>query len=682
MTRPLLIEIGVEELPAWPLLRILKEIETSWAQILEANRLLCAFEFHYTPRRLVLWHPEFPIRQPDSEEEMFGPPLAIAFKDGEPTRAAESFAQKCGVKIEELGRGKKGDKEVLYYKRRIEGERAEVLLQEMVRTWLAGMRWGKTMRWGSLREEFIRPVRWIVAMLGEEVVPMELYGVASGSRTRIHRQVSFDFVEVAGPGAYFEALEKGGVRLFADARCEKILSDFEALETKEGIEIGRDEELMKEVVAITEWPTALMGRFDEGFLRLPPEVVMTSMKEHQRYFPVFREGVLTNAFVVVTNAYTDDFSQIVAGNERVLRPRLADAMFFYENDLKRGLDPTGLEKIVFMEGLGTMLDKSEREAAIAVALTERYAERLEKETGKPTSDLKALAERAAMLSKADLLSEMVYEFTELQGIMGYYYALAQGEDPLVAEAIRDQYLPDGEESDLPEHLFAAQLALAHKLDNLMGLFSVGKIPTGSRDPFALRRAAAGVVRIVTHFGIPFDLQATIEGFKHLYADFDTQTLVTFFKERLVKQLGANPSIVAAVLSSGERDLLQIVEKVQALKNIVEEEGFKEIFTTFKRVANISKDIELSGDLSVDPALFEKQQERALYEAFEALMSRDYPDYESRLDALFGLKPQLDAFFDHVMVNAEEEALRRNRRHLIGRIYKAFRAIADIKEISV
>lgn len=682
MIQPLLIEIGVEELPAIPLLKILDDIERSWAKILEANRLLTAFEFSYTPRRLVLWHPEFPVKQPDSEEEMFGPPVQIAFKDGEPTRAAESFAQKCGVPLSEIGRGEKGGKEVLYYKKSIPGEPVEALLEEMLETWLASMRFGKMMRWGDRREEFIRPVRWIVAMLGEKSVPLELYGVKSGDTTRVHRQVSFDPVAVDSPKAYFDVLKEGGVELFADRRRERILEGFEKIEAENGVEVGRDDELMDEVVAITEYPTPLMGGFDESFLKLPPEVIMTSMKEHQRYFPVFKDGVLHNAFVVVSNARTDDFSQVIAGNERVLKPRLADAMFFYENDLKRGLDPEGLKNIVFMDGLGTMFDKSVRESEIATGLADLYADLLEDETGRERGEIKALAERASLLAKADLLSEMVYEFTELQGIMGYYYAKAQGEDDLVAVAIRDQYLPEGEESELPEHLFAALVALAYKLDNLMALFSIGKIPTGSRDPFALRRAAAGIVRIVTHFGIPFDITAMIDRFKGEYAPFDTALLEAFFDERFYKALDANPSIVTAVLASGERDICEIVRKVEALRNITDSDEFKTVFTTFKRVANISKDLDLEGDLTVDPSLFEKEEEKTLWQAFQEVTGREYPDYETRLDALFSLKPQLDRFFDNVMVNAEDENLRRNRRNLVGSVYRAFREIADIKEISV
>jgi glycyl-tRNA synthetase beta chain len=681
MTQPLLIEIGVEELPAVPLLKIVDNIEKSWMKILEENRLLCEFEFSYTPRRLVLWHSEFLKKQPDSEEELFGPPVNIAFKDGEPTRAAESFAKKCGVSIDELGRGQKGGKEVLYYKKRIEGKDSQELLSGMINAWIASMKFGKMMRWGSSKDEFIRPVRWILALFGESVPDIELFGVKSSNTTRLHRQVSFDPIRVDSPKDYFDALKNGGVELFADERRKKILDGFDSIERDEKVSVGRDDELLNEIVAITEYPTPLIGRFDESFLKLPPEVIMTSMKEHQRYFPVFKDGTLHNSFVVVSNAKTDDFSQVVAGNERVLKPRLSDAMFFYENDLKNGLNPEGLKNIIFMDGLGSMYDKSKRESVISSKLTEVYADRLEKETSKSANELKELAVRSAMLAKADLLSEMVYEFTELQGIMGYYYAKALGEDDLVSIALRDQYLPSGEDSELPANLFAGILAIAYKFDNLMALFSIGKIPTGSRDPFALRRAVAGIIRIVTHFDIPFNITEMIEIFKSEYAEFEISQLEKFFNERFYKAIDANPSIITAVLASGERDINEIVKKVNALKNIVESDDFKEIFTTFKRVANISKEIDLKSDLKVDETLFEKEEERVLYEAFKSVIQKSYKDYEMRLDALFSLKPELDRFFDNVMVNVDDPKIRANRQSLIGMIYKAFKDIADIKDIS-
>ncbi|MDX1296329.1 MAG: glycine--tRNA ligase subunit beta, partial [Sulfurimonadaceae bacterium] len=331
MLQPLLVEIGVEELPAVPLLKELPNIEKRWADILEENALLGDFEFYFTPRRLVLWHREFKMKQDDSEEELFGAPVDVAFKDGEPTKAAEGFARKCGVTLDEIGRGEKGGKEVLYFKREIPGQESAALLPGMIEKWIKSLNFGKSMRWGSLSDSFIRPIRWVNVMLAEKPLDMKLFEVNSSNVTYTHRMSSFDAQTIESTKHYFELLENGAVNLYPESRREKILADFEALKTAEGIEIEVDEELLDEVVAITEHPTALVGNFDEEFLRLPPEVIITSMKEHQRYFPVFKDGKLINKFVVVTNALTDDFSKVVEGNERVLRPRLADGLFFYDN---------------------------------------------------------------------------------------------------------------------------------------------------------------------------------------------------------------------------------------------------------------------------------------------------------------------------------------------------------------
>jgi len=680
MHEPLLVEIGVEELPAIPFLKELPNIEKKWEEILQEHNLLCEFRFEYTPRRLVLWHREFPTKQPESYEELYGAPVDIAFKDGEPTPAALGFARKCGVDLEQIGRAKRGAKEVLYYKRKIEGKSSEEILPQMIYRWLKSLNFGKSMRWGDLDEEFIRPIRWAIINLGQKFIETELFGIRSADFTYLHRAVSMEPVKITGAKEYFDRLKQGGVILFADARYEKIDAEFAAIE-EEGVRIDKDEELLAEVVAITEYPTALRGEFEERFLRLPPEVIITSMKEHQRYFPVFRGDKLQNAFVVVSNAYTDDYDIIVKGNERVLRARLSDALFFWQKDIERGLEYEGLKDVVFMDGLGSLFDKELRELKIALELFGEYAPLLCQQTGKSEGELKALIERAVMLSKADLLTEMVYEFTELQGIMGYYYALEQGEDELVALAIKEQYLPSGEESDLPSNLFSAIVAIATKLDTLFALFSVGKIPTGSRDPFGLRRAAMGIVRIVIANGLHFDL-SRLDRFKGEYRDFDIEKLEEFFIERLYQYFDVNPSIVKAVVESGERDLVELAKRIEALASVVQSSDFKDIFTTFKRVANITKDLDTTRELVVDEELFEKEQERALWERFGEVKRMPFADYEERLDQLFGLKHAIDLFFDNVLVNAEDERLRKNRKNLIGSIYKEFKKIADIKEITV
>ena len=682
MTQPLLIEIGVEELPAIPLLKIVKNIETSWKKLLEEYKLAADFRFVYTPRRLVLMHEAMPLKQEDSTVELMGPPVAAAFKDGEPTPAALGFARKCGVGLDALGRAQKGKTEVLYFKKEEKGQETTSLLGEMIGKWVASMAFGKMMRWGDRKDEFIRPVRWLQVRLGETSVPVELFGVQSGTTTQVHRMVSYDAVEVPSIDAYASVLKEGAVTLEPKEREAHILEAFDAIEREHGIVIERDRGLLAEVVAITEHPEALLGSFDEMFLELPPEVIITSMKEHQRYFPVFENGKITNKFVVVSNAYTDDYSKVIAGNERVLRPRLADGLFFYRNDLKNGLSTAGLEKVQFIDGLGSLADKIEREKTIALRLLALYMEQLEAQTGKTPAELEALMDRAVALAKADLMSEMVYEFTELQGLMGYYYAKALGEDPLVYNAIKEQYMPVGEGAELPSSLFSAIVAMSIKLDTLMGLFSVGKIPTGSKDPFALRRAVNGIVRIVTTYDLSFEIDTMLSLLKDAYAPFDLEALKAFIIERINKSLNANPSVIAAVLASGERDINEIAKKVAALNEIVADDAFKEQFSTFKRVANISKDVDLDADLSIDVSLFKEDAEVTLYNAYEKVIHQDYPDYKRKLEALFGLKRELDAYFDDVLVNVEDEELRRNRLHTIASIYKSFREIADIKEITV
>jgi glycyl-tRNA synthetase beta chain len=682
MLQPLLIEIGVEELPAVPLLNELPNIEEKWEKVLEENALIGEFEFYYTPRRLVLWHREFKIRQDDTEEELFGAPVDIAFKDGKPTKAAEGFARKCGVSLEEVGRAEKGGKEVLYYKRAIPGQESSTLLPSMIEKWIKSLHFGKTMRWGSHSESFIRPIRWVNVMLDSTPVEMTLFGVSSSAHTYVHRMKSFDPQPVADPHAYFDLLKKGSVLLYQQERRSEILNTFEVLEVKHGIRIEVDEELLDEVVAITEHPTVLIGDFDETFLRLPPEVVITSMKEHQRYFPVFKGEELTNSFVVVSNALSDDFSKVVEGNERVLRPRLADALFFYDNDIRRGLSTEGLEKVVFMQGLGTLRDKIEREHDIADVLFERYGALVGEENGKHYEANQILLQRSVEMAKADLMSEMVYEFTELQGLMGYYYAVALGEEDEVALAIKEQYLPVGEESDLPSTRLSAIVAMANKLDTLLGLFSIDEIPTGSRDPFGLRRAVNGLIRITKAHGLPFDIDEMLHTLGNNYEGIDYGKLEAFFLERINQFYNVNPSIVKAVLASGERELLTIDAKITAVDTIVSSDDFATIFSTFKRLANITKDVDVSAELNVDPALFEDDAEKALYSAYTKAAAKTYANYEENLYALFELKPQLDLFFDNVMVNADDEAVRNNRKALIGSIYKSLLSIADIKEISV
>ena len=654
--KPLLIEIGVEELPAVPFLKELPNIEKKWLNILEEYDLKAGFDFFYTPRRLTLWHREFPTKQEDKVEEIWGAPKAVAEKN---PKAVEGFAKKCGIAPNEVQFKTRGNSEFLYFQKEVKGREAKELLPEMVVKFLKSLNFGKTMKWGTCEEEFIRPIRWIVAMLEDEAIEFEAFCTKSGTVTRGHRSAESE-IKLNFVGDYFCKLDKNGVILYQDERRKKILDEIKSLELGQKIEVEIDKELLEEIVTITEYPTALLGTFDEEFLVLPPEVIITSMKEHQRYFPVFKNGKITNRFIVVSNAFTNDFSKIIAGNEKVLRARLKDALFFWENDLKNGLSIEGLKEIVYMDNLGSVYDKIKRE--------EKVGEFLAKELNIDSEKVS----RAINLAKADLLTEMVYEFTELQGVMGYYYAKAEGVEEDIATAIKEQY------SDEASNPVSAVLNISRNLETLMGMFSIGKIPKGNRDPFALRRAANYIIKIAVENNLPIDIKKTISALKENYKNLNEDELIDFIFERLYKFYNVNPSVVRAVLATGETNLIEIDRKIKLLNEIVESEDFKELSTTFKRVANIVKDFDLN-EIKIDETLF-NDYEKKLYEEFKK--AKEIEDLEKKLDALISLKPLIDDFFDNVMVNVDDEKLKHNRKSLIASIYKEFLDIADIKEVTL
>ncbi len=673
MIKPLLIEIAVEELPAIPFLKELPNIEKKWADILEANSLMCEFNFYYTPRRLVFWHREFKVAQDDKIVELFGAPVKIAFKDGEPTGAALGFAKKCGVSVDKLDKIDQGRGEILYLKKEVKGTQSKDLLNDMVNEFMKNLNFGKSMRWGSRDDSFIRPIRGLSIVLGDKLVKAELYGVKSKKYSFSHRMIGYEPFSFDFAGDYFCKLDKNGVILYQDERRKIILDQMIQIQKDENITIEVDEKLLDEVVAITEYPTVLLGTFDKEFLELPEEVIIGSMKEHQRYFAVYKNDKITNKFIVVSNSYTKDFTQIIVGNEKVLRPRLADGMFFYKNDLKNGLNNEGLKAITFVNGLGSMYDKCLREAKI----TSYIAKVLD------INESQKLLEKTVMLSKADLLTDMVYEFTDLQGLMGYYYAKNAGEDKSLYTALKEQYLPDGEDSLLPSNIFSSIVAISNKFDSLMGLFSIDMIPTGSRDPFALRRAASGVVKICIKHKLNLDLEDLIDNCITNYKNFDKNKLLEFFNDRLLKIYNdVNPSVIKAVFGSGETNIYKLSLKIEALNPIVNSSDFKEYSTTFKRVANIIKDINTNDNLEVSTEFFEEKAEKILYTKFVEINSKIYTTYDEQLDALFSLKPQLDNFFDEVFVNSENEAIKINRKNIIGQVYQAFKTIADIKEITI
>ncbi len=665
MKKRLLIEIGVEELPALPLLKELKNIETKWQKVLEEHHLQSEFSFFYTPRRLTLLHEKFKEKQDDSIVEFIGAPKEIAYKNGKLSQAGQSFLQKAGIKENELEFKEIKGKEVLYHQKKQAGKKSSELLRVMIEKWLKSLNFGKSMRWGNGEFEFIRAIRSLVCVLGDELIEFESYGVKSAKKSFVHRSVSYDLAEFKGISEYFKLLEKNFVILDQDKRREKILAEFKELEAKFKIKIAKDDELLDEVVAITEYPKVLLGSFEPEFLSIANEVIITSMRDNQRYFAVFKDGKLANKFIVVANAVCEDYSKIIAGNERVLRARLSDAMFFWQNDLKASLQPEKLGSMLYLEGLGTIQDKAEREKVVAKVLCKVYQ----------NANFKDIS-TAIHYAKADLLTSMVYEFPELQGIMGSYYAKAQGFSDEISLAIKEQYLPNSENSPLPSGEFSSIVALSNKLDTLMGLFSLNKIPTGTKDPYALRRAASGVIKIALNLGVPFNLRQILNELLPNYKNFDIKVLEAFIFERLYTLYDANASFIKAVLASQNSDLIHIDKSIKALILMSSKANFDEKFSTFKRLANIA--VKVSKDIDEDK--FKEKEEKALFSAFKIIDLRAEP--KILLESLFALKPHIDAFFDKVMINVDDEGLKSNRQVLVYELYKAFLSVADIKELSL
>lgn len=691
---PLLIEILTEELPALPLLKELPHIIQKWQNIAKKHNISSAPTLYYTPRRLVLYEEGFLAHTPDSLIESYGPPLSIAYIDGDKTKglskAGESFYKKNNLPLDyELETRIKDNKEVLYYAITQKGVKTSSLLESMVIEWLHSLQFGKSMFWGDVEQSFIRPVRNILILLGEQSICVNAFNRHFGkvAQTFVHRDVSFEPLTIASIEQYFDTLKNNFVILNQHERKELILSQIAELESAHKIQVEIDTDLLEEIVAITEYPRAAYGSFDSSFLALPSEVIITSMKENQRYFATYKDSVLHNGFVLVSNSTAKDLSPIVQGNQKVLKARLADAMFFYENDLKKGFTPELLEQIVFVENLGSLLDKSKRESALANTLLESFAPALDS-IDTPKDEARQILTQATKYAKADLLTEMVYEFTELQGVMGYYYAKSFGMHPLVALAIKEQYLPTGEDSALPSHILSAILALSIKLDNIFALFSIDKIPTGSKDPFALRRAANGVIKIINHYDLDFDLLSDMPKLYQAggYKISDMKRIEQFFIERLEGALKINPSIIRSVLKARVNNkrvlnLKNIIRNAKALNAFFEKSDKQALVSLFKRVANILSD-ELK-PTHIDESLLKLPEEIALFQALKSLKSQALAaDVDSQITALFSLKEPLEAFFNSVLVNDENNAIKTNRQMLVFSVHSEFLRIGDMREITL
>ncbi|MEX0976555.1 MAG: glycine--tRNA ligase subunit beta [Woeseia sp.] len=686
-----LVEIGTEELPPKSLRDLSIAFAANLASELDRQHLVhgdvSAFA---SPRRLAVLVRAMARAQAHRETELRGPPVSVAFdKNGEPTAAARAFASKCGVSLEKVGRTKTARGEWLSYRLQEVGQSAGELLPAIVQQALDKLPVQRRMRWSDHDFEFVRPVHWVLMLHGDAHLTAQVAGVVSGGITYGHRFLAPAAIHVPEPGKYGELLESEGFVLADFAlRRQRIEESVRQAAADEGGTAVGDDALYDEVTALTEWPVALTGTFDDGYLDLPQEVIIATLTGHQRYFPIAdAAGKLLNRFVVVANLVSRDPDQVRDGNERVIRPRLADAAFFWKQDQRASLDErqSALKDVVYQQGLGSVDDRSQRVASVAMRLAEQL------DCASPA------IERAARLAKCDLLTGMVGEFPELQGTMGRYYAEAAGEAPEVATAIGEQYLPRFAGDGLPASRLGQLLSIADRLDNLAGAFALDRKPSGNRDPFGLRRAALGIVRIAIENELDLDLPALIGAALELQpvstADLSAlaDELYDFVVERMrswsIERLHLTAEIFDSVRGRRPPSLLDFDQRLQAVAAFVKLEPAATLAAANKRIANILRQADYEGGAAVDLALLTEPAENALHTALQAADQDIRPllrrrDYTETLARLAGLREPVDQFFDSVMVMTDDDDLRRNRLALLAEMRGLFLEVADISRLSI
>lgn len=681
-----LVEIGCAELPP-KALRGLSDAFIAGVQagLDSAGLSYAAIRPFTSPRRLAARVEALSVKQADTKVERFGPAVKAAYdKDGKPTPAASGFARSCGVDIDALDIVEKDGVEKLVFRADKAGEETQTLLAGIVAASLAKLPIPRKMRWGSTRDEFVRPVYWLVMLFGEDVIDTELFGIRSGRITHGHRFHFGADITLASPAEYEgKLLSPGYVIADYDTRKNKVRELIEAQGTALNADVQIDEDLLEEVTSMVEWPVALTGRFDEHFLSVPPEALISSMKNHQKTFYVLnKDGRMLPNFIAVANLESKDPAQVIAGNERVIRPRLADAAFFFESDRKQTLASRleQLGNIVFQQQLGTVEKKSRRVATLAGSIATALAI-------DPVH-----CERAALLGKCDLVSHMVAEFPELQGIMGHYYALHDNEASEVAQAITEQYQPRFAGDAVPASDTGAVLAVAEKLDTICGLFAIGQPPTGSKDPFALRRAAMGVLRILVEKSLDLDLQNAINEALTAYREQglvvpdDTSSQVfEFMLERFRAWYtgdGVSPEVFQSVMELKPAKPLDFALRVAAVQQFSQLPESGALAAANKRVSNILQKQEGGIAESVNKSLLTEAAEIALAENVNRLAQTVAPmfkqrDYAKGLEALAGMRTVVDTFFDDVLVMADDDAVRHNRLALLRELRTLFLHVADI-----
>jgi glycyl-tRNA synthetase beta chain len=697
----LLFEVGCEEIPAGMLPKAEEELRVNLEKLLAAEDLAkgVRVETYSTPRRLTAWVRGLEAQQADVVSEVTGPPVSVAYDStGAPTRAALSFAEKQGLALKDIQRIQTPKGEYLAAKHVKRGRTAEQILNVILPRAIHDLTWPRSMTWTGIDgARFIRPIRWIVGLLDGKPLNFAFAGVAAGEVTQGHRFLGSRQIRVQNFADYEKRLRANGVIVRPSERRERIDKDLEGHAKRGGYRIHEDSELRKLVTSLNEFPSVIEGNFDPAFLSLPDEILVTVMRDHQKYFAVEKKnGELAPHFLAVINLAKDTKGLVQAGHERVLRARFADARFFWESDQKCRLADylAKLERITYESRLGSYRDKVERVRAIARWLSEQWFN-----SGILQAHV-AEADRAAELAKCDLATEMVREFTELQGVVGGLYARAQGETEEVADAIYDHHRPAGLNDPVPRNLTGCAVALADKLDSVVGCFAVGVLPTGSSDPYALRRAALGVVKIILEKKLPVSLSLAIGAAAKTLLTHKPKRGVTPEQEQQVldfildrarfvfrEREGFGYDEVNAVFRAGADDLVDANQRLLALKGIRRSKNFEPLAVSFKRIRKIIDKANLSfGDgRHVQPDLFEGGAERELYSAVRATAAKVQVDkragkYREALEAIAGLRKTVDQFFEDVMVMAENEAIRNNRLTLLSELLREFTTIADFSEM--
>ena len=682
-TQNFLVEIGTEELPP----KALKTLATSFADNVEAelNQAGLTFdkiEWFAAPRRLAVKVLNLATQQPSKEIEKRGPAVSAAFDtEGKPTKAAEGWARGCGITVEQAERIATDKGEWLVHRAKIEGQPTKNLLNGIVANALAKLPIPKPMRWADKTVQFIRPVHTVTMLLGDELIEGEILGVASARTIRGHRFLGEKEFQIQHADQYPQLLrEKGSVVADFNERKAEILAKSQAKATALGGVADIEESLLEEVTSLVEYPNVLAAKFEERFLAVPAEALVYTMKGDQKYFPIYdKDGKLLPHFIFVSNINPEDPTAIIEGNEKVVRPRLTDAEFFFKTDLKQKLVDRlpRLETVLFQQQLGTLKDKTDR------------IEQLAGEIAKQIGADEAKAKRAGLLSKCDLMTNMVFEFTDTQGVMGMHYARHDGEDEEVAVALNEQYMPRFAGDELPKSLVASAVALADKFDTLTGIFGIGQAPKGSADPFALRRAALGALRIIVEKNLPLDLEDLVKKSAALFGDKLTNKnvvadVVDFMLGRFrawYQDEGIAVDVIQAVLARRPTRPADFDARVRAVSHFRTLDSAEALAAANKRVSNILAKADAAiGEINLTACV--EPAEKALAEAVLALRTEVQPliakgDYTAVLDKLANLRAPVDNFFDNVMVNAEDPALRQNRLAILNTLQGLFLQVADI-----